>query len=108
MPEAKLAREAELCYASVAMVTDFDCWHSAHDAVTVDAIIQVLLGNAQTARTLVAGLASDIGGDVQAPGCACRHALDHALITAPEARDPVVVDRLRAIAGRVLGPGPQG
>ena len=106
MPEAKLAREAELCYASVAMVTDFDCWHSAHDAVTVDAIIQVLLGNAQTARTLVAGLASDIGGDVQAPGCACRHALDHALITAPEARDPVVVDRLRAIAGRVLGPGP--
>ena len=108
MPEAKLAREAELCYASVAMVTDFDCWHSAHDAVTVDAIIQVLLGNAQTARRLVAGLASDIGGDVQAPGCTCRHALDHALITAPEARDPVLVDRLRAVAGRVLGPGPQG
>ena len=103
MPEAKLAREAELCYASVAMVTDFDCWHAAHDAVTVDAIIQVLLGNAQTARALVAGLAEDIGGDPNGPGCACRHALDHALITAPEARDPALVERLRAVAGRVLG-----
>ena len=108
MPEAKLAREAELCYASVAMVTDFDCWHPAHDAVTVDAIIQVLLGNAQTARTVVAGLAGDIGSDPQALGCACRRALDHALITAPEARDPAMVDRLRMVAGRVLGTGPQG
>jgi 5'-methylthioadenosine phosphorylase len=106
-PEAKLAREAEICYASVAMVTDFDCWHAAHDAVTVDAIIQVLLGNAQTARTLVAGLAGDIGSDVQAPDCACRHALDHALITSPEARDPALVERLRAVAGRVLGSRPQ-
>jgi len=105
LPEAALAREAELCYASVAMVTDFDCWHPAHDAVTVDAIIQVLLGNAQTARTLVAGLAGDLGGDALAPGCACRHALDHALITAPEARDPALVERLRVIAGRVLGRG---
>ena len=68
----------------------------------------MLLGNAQTARTLVAGLAGDIGSDAQALDCACRHALDHALITAPEARDPAVVDRLRAVAGRVLGPGPQG
>ena len=108
MPEAKLAREAELCYASVAMVTDFDCWHPAHDAVTVDAIIQVLLGNAQTARTLVAGLAGDIGQDPEAPDCPCRHALDHALITSPEARDPLLVERLRAIAGRVLGPKAQG
>jgi 5'-methylthioadenosine phosphorylase len=103
MPEARLAREAELCYASVGMVTDFDCWHPAHDAVTVDAVIQVLLGNAQTARTLVASLAETITQDSSAEACPCRHALDHALITAPEARDPAVVERLRAIAGRVLG-----
>ncbi len=104
MPEAKLAREAELCYASVGMVTDFDCWHPAHDAVTVDAIIQVLLANASAARTLVAGLAGTITADAQASACPCRSALQHALITAPEARDPAVVDRLRSIAGRVLGP----
>ena len=103
MPEAKLAREAELCYASVAMVTDFDCWHAAHDAVTVDAVIKVLLGNAQTARNLVAGLAGDISADTQAPACACRYALDYALITAPDARDPAMVKRLAGIAGRVLG-----
>jgi 5'-methylthioadenosine phosphorylase len=104
MPEAKLAREAELCYASVGMVTDFDCWHPAHDAVTVDAVIQVLLGNAQRARTLVAGLAGTVTADPQAAHCSCRHALDHALITAPEARDPAVMERLRVIAGRVLPP----
>jgi 5'-methylthioadenosine phosphorylase len=103
LPEAKLAREAELCYASVGMVTDFDCWHPGHDAVTVDAIIQVLLANASAARTLVAGLAADVTGDAQAAGCSCRSALQHALITAPEARDPAVVQRLRCVAGRVLG-----
>jgi 5'-methylthioadenosine phosphorylase len=103
MPEAKLAREAELCYCSVSMVTDFDCWHPGHDAVTVDSVIRVLLGNAQTARTLVAGLAGTITADAQAAACTCRHALDQALITAPEARDPAVVERLRVIAGRVLG-----
>ena len=103
MPEAKLAREAELCYCSVSMVTDFDCWHPGHDAVTVDSVIRVLLGNAQTARTLVAGLAGTITADAQAAACSCRHALDQALITAPEARDPAVVERLRVIAGRVLG-----
>jgi 5'-methylthioadenosine phosphorylase len=102
MPEAKLAREAELCYCSVGMVTDFDCWHPAHDAVTVDAVIRVLLSNAQVARGLVAGLAGGIVADVQGAACSCRHALDHALITAPEARDPALVQRLRAIAGRVL------
>jgi 5'-methylthioadenosine phosphorylase len=101
-PEAKLAREAELCYASVAMVTDFDCWHPAHDAVTVDAIIQVLLGNAALARRLVTNVAAVLTGDEQASACACRHALDHALITSPEARDPALVERLRVIAGRVL------
>ncbi len=103
MPEAKLAREAELCYCSVSMVTDFDCWHPGHDAVTVDSVIRVLLGNAQTARTLVAGLAGTITADAQASACSCRHALDQALITAPEARDPAVVERLRFVAGRVLG-----
>jgi len=103
MPEAKLAREAELCYCSLSMVTDFDCWHPDHDAVTVDSVIRVLLGNAQTARTLVAGLAGTVTADAQAAACACRHALDQALITAPEARDPAVVERLRFIAGRVLG-----
>lgn len=102
MPEAKLAREAELCYCSVSMVTDFDCWHPAHDAVTVDAIIRVLLSNAAAAKTLVAGLAGTITADTAGPACSCRHALDHALITAPEARDPEVVARLRTIAGRVL------
>lgn len=108
LPEAKLAREAELCYASVGMVTDFDCWHPAHDAVTVDAVIRVLLGNAQTARTLVAGLAGAIAADPQASACGCRHALDHALITAPEARDPAMIERLRAVAGRVLPLAAQG
>jgi 5'-methylthioadenosine phosphorylase len=102
MPEAKLAREAELCYASIGMVTDFDCWHPAHDAVTVDAVVKVLLGNAQVARTLVAGLAGAITQDATQVHCACRRALDHALITAPEARDAALVEKLRGIAGRVL------
>ncbi len=106
MPEAKLAREAELCYASVGMVTDFDCWHMGHEAVTVDAVIKVLLGNAQAAKTLVAGLAGTISADPQGPACACRTALDHALITAPDARDPAVVQRLQGIAGRVLRVAP--
>ncbi len=103
MPEAKLARETELCFASVGMVTDFDCWHPGHDAVTVDAVIKMLLGNAATARTLLASLAGRISADAVAPACACRHALSFALITAPEARDPAVVQRLRCVAGRVLG-----
>jgi 5'-methylthioadenosine phosphorylase len=103
MPEAKLAREAEICYATVAMVTDFDCWHEGHDAVTVTQIIQVLLANADKARSLVRHVAPHVAGDGQAPACACRHALDHALITAPEVRDPAVIARLDAVAGRVLG-----
>ena len=104
MPEAKLAREAELCYCSVSMVTDFDCWHPDHDAVTVDSVIRVLLGNAQTARALVAGLAGTVAADASATACACRHALDQALITAPEARDVEMLRRLDAVAGRVLKP----
>lgn len=104
LPEARLAREAELCYASVGMVTDFDCWHPGHDAVTVDSVIRVLLGNAGQARALVRALAADVAGDPRGPDCGCRRALDHALITAPEARDPAVMARLRPIAGRVLFP----
>ena len=102
MPEAKLAREAEMCYATVAMVTDFDCWHPDHDAVTVQQIIHVLLANADKARSLLHHAAPRIGVDGQAPACACRHALDHALITAPEVRDPAMLARLDAVAGRVL------
>jgi 5'-methylthioadenosine phosphorylase len=103
MPEAKLAREAELCYCSVSMVTDFDCWHTGHDAVTVDAVIKVLLGNAQAAKTLIAGLAGQITSDAKAAACTCRHVLDHAVITSPDARDPAMVKKLGVIAGRVLG-----
>jgi 5'-methylthioadenosine phosphorylase len=103
LPEARLAREAELCYCSISMVTDFDCWHPAHDAVTVDAVIKVLLSNAEAARTLVAGLAGAVMADPRAAACACRHALEHALITAPHARDPAMVAKLQGIAGRVLG-----
>ena len=106
MPEAKLAREAELCYASVAMVTDYDCWHPNHDAVTVDAIIRVLMANADNARSLVKQVAPKLLADTQAPRCSCRHALEHALITAPAARDPEVLRRLEAVAGRVLHSNP--
>jgi len=102
MPEAKLAREAELCYATVAMVTDYDCWHPHHDDVTVEAIVKVLLANADQARSLVKRVAPLAGGDAQACDCGCRHALEHALITAPQARDPEMIAKLSAIAGRVL------
>ena len=102
LPEARLAREAELCYASVAMVTDFDCWHPQHEDVSVDAILQVLLANAAAARSLVVSLADAVVHDPHAAGCACRRALDHAILTAPAARDPALVETLRGIAGRVL------
>lgn len=103
MPEAKLAREAELCYATVAMVTDFDCWHPNHDDVTVEAIIKVLLANADKARSMVKKVAPLLHSDATAPACACRSALQHALITAPDARDPEIMKRLDVVAGRVLG-----
>ena len=104
MPEAKLAREAELCYATVAMVTDYDCWHPNHDDVTVDAIIKVLLANADNARSLIRKAAPRLHGDGNATACSCRSALEHALITAPEARDPEMLKRLDAVAGRLLNP----
>ena len=103
MPEAKLAREAEICYATVAMVTDYDCWHPGHDAVTVDMVVGVLLANAQKAKALIRSvvplLATHSGPCRQ--GCQC--ALDQALITAPDRRDPEIMARLDAVAGRVLG-----
>jgi 5'-methylthioadenosine phosphorylase len=103
MPEAKLAREAEIPYATVAMVTDYDCWHPDHDHVTVEVVVRVLLSNADKARSLVKTVAPKLrrrplvdvqGGD---------RALDHAMITHTEARDPAMVARLDAVAGRVLG-----
>ncbi len=103
MPEAKLAREAEICYATVAMVTDYDCWHEGHDNVTVDAIIATLLANADAARGLVAALAPALVGAPDPCPEGCHRALDQALITAPEVRDPALLARLDAVAGRVLG-----
>jgi len=105
MPEAKLAREAEICYATVAMVTDFDCWHPDHDAVTVQDIIKVLLGNADRAKNLVARLARDFPREHEPCPIGSDRALDTALITAPEARDPELLKKLDAVAGRVLGLG---
>jgi len=102
MPEAKLAREAELCYGAVAMVTDYDCWHPQHEDVTVQMIIQILTENAGKARALVSEVAPRVAAF--SGGCAsgCSTALEHALITAPEARDPELVARLSAVAGRLL------
>ena len=102
MPEAKLAREAEICYASVAMVTDFDCWYPDHDAVTMQEIIKVLVANADRAKVLVARLAHDFPREHEACPIGSDRALDTALITAPEARDPELIKKLDAVAARVL------
>jgi 5'-methylthioadenosine phosphorylase len=102
MPEAKLAREAEICYATVAMVTDFDCWHPDHDAVTVQDIITVLNANAEKAKKLVAQLARDFPREHEPCPVGSDRALDSAMITAPEARDPELLRKLDAVAGRVL------
>jgi 5'-methylthioadenosine phosphorylase len=102
MPEAKLAREAEICYATVAMVTDFDCWHPDHDAVTVQDIIRVLSTNAEKAKGLVARLAQEFPRQHEPCPIGSDRALDTALITAPEARDPELLKKLDAVAGRVL------
>ncbi|MGZ3358976.1 MAG: S-methyl-5'-thioadenosine phosphorylase [Xanthobacteraceae bacterium] len=102
LPEAKLAREAELCYATVAMVTDFDCWHPDHDAVTVQDIIAVLAANAEKAKGLVARLARDFPREHEPCPIGSDRALDTALITAPEARDKALLRKLDVVAGRVL------
>ncbi|MBI1245168.1 MAG: S-methyl-5'-thioadenosine phosphorylase [Alphaproteobacteria bacterium] len=102
MPEAKLAREAELCYATVAMVTDYDCWHPDHDHVTVDAVIKVLLANADKARALVKAVAPRLVDRDRSCHAGCHTALESALITAPAARDRGLVAKLQSVAGRVL------
>lgn len=102
MPEAKLAREAELCYATVAMVTDFDCWHPDHDHVQVADIVKVLHENSDNARKLVARVIPQLGVHTGPCAFGCDRALEHAIITAPEARDPALVAKLDAVAGRVL------
>ncbi|MEM7522937.1 MAG: S-methyl-5'-thioadenosine phosphorylase [Pseudomonadota bacterium] len=102
MPEAKLAREAELSYATVAMVTDYDCWHDDHDAVTVDQIIAVLLQNADNARALVKAAVPMIAADSSLADAPAKTALEAAVITAPEMRDPAMMRKLDAVAGRVL------
>jgi 5'-methylthioadenosine phosphorylase len=104
MPEAKLAREAEICYATVAMVTDYDCWHPDHDDVQVSDIIRVLTENADRARSLVRAVVGDLRNRPAACPAGCDHALDTAIITAPEARDPAIAAMLDAVAGRVLNP----
>ena len=103
MPEAKLAREAELCYATVAMVTDFDCWHPDHDHVVVEHVVRVLIANADRARALLAGVVPRLGAHTGPCPHGCDRALDNAVLTAETARDPELVRQLDAVAGRVLG-----
>ena len=102
MPEARLAREAELCYATVAMVTDYDSWHPDHGSVEIAEILRVLTGNAARARALVARLPAQLGAARAPCPHGCDRALDHAILTAPERRDPALLARLDAVAGRVL------
>jgi 5'-methylthioadenosine phosphorylase len=102
MPEAKLAREAELCYAAIAMVTDYDSWHPDHGAVQISDIIATLGGNAGNARGMIARLPALLQGTRSPCSCGCDRALDHAIMTAPDKRDPALLARLDAVAGRVL------
>ena len=103
MPEAKLAREAEICYASVAMITDYDSWHPDHGEVDISQIIATLGGNADHARGLIARLPALLGSERAPCPHGCDRALEHAIMTAPERRDPAVLAKLDAVAGRVLG-----
>ena len=102
MPEARLAREAELCYAAIAMITDYDSWHPDHGAVDITGIIATLHANADKGRSLVRRLPALLGPDRVPCPHGCDRALEHALLTAPERRDPALVARLDAVAGRVL------
>ena len=102
MPEAKLAREAELPYALVAMVTDYDCWHEEHEHVTVEQVIRVLTANAENARRLIKRVAPQLGPERTPSPLGIEYVLDTAIITAPEKRDPALFSKLDAIAGRVL------
>ena len=103
MPEAKLAREAEIAYAVVCMVTDFDCWHPTHDSVEVATLLRVMDENRGKAQRLFARLASDFPAEHPRCPVGSDRALDGAILTAPEARDPALLAKLEAIAGRVLG-----
>lgn len=103
MPEAKLAREAELCYASVAMITDYDSWHPDHGEVDVTQIIATLMGNAEKARMMVAGLPALLGAERELCPHGCDRALEFAILTAPEKRDSSLIAKLDAVAGRMLG-----
>lgn len=104
MPEAKLAREAELCYATVAMVTDYDTWHADHENVDVATVVRVLQANAASARALIRDVVPLIAaGRGHLCEAGCDRALESAIMTAPESRDPVLVGHLDAVAGRVLG-----
>ena len=103
MPEAKLAREAEICYATVAMVTDYDCWHDEHAHVDVASIIAVMQANTEKAQRLVARLAKNFPREHPACPIGSDRALDVAIITSPDSRDPAIVEKLDAVAGRVLG-----
>jgi len=102
LQEAKLAREAEICYATMAMVTDYDCWHPGHDAVTVDMIVGFMLANAEKAKALIRRVVPLLAMHSGPCRQGCQHALDQALITVPERRDPALLARLDAVAGRVL------
>jgi 5'-methylthioadenosine phosphorylase len=102
MPEAKLAREAEITYATVAMVTDYDCWHPEHDAVEVADIIAVVRANADKAARLVARVAQDFPAEHEPCPVRSDRALDTAIMTSPEHRDPTLLAKLDAVAGRVL------
>jgi 5'-methylthioadenosine phosphorylase len=102
MPEAKLAREAELPYAIVAMVTDYDCWHEDHDSVTVDAVIAVMKGNAANARKLIAAVVPKLGPERTASPLGVETMLDVAVMTAPDKRDAALMAKLDAVAGRIL------
>ena len=102
MPEAKLAREAEICYATVAMVTDYDCWHPNHETVSVSEIIRVLSENSMNAKNLLKNTIPLLSQKDEDHNCSCNEALENAIITAPEARDPEMINKLKYIAGRVL------
>ena len=102
MPEAKLAREAELPYAIVAMVTDYDCWHPDHDSVTVDAVVKVMKGNGANARKLIAAVAARLGPERSPCPLGVETMLDMAVMTAPDKRDPALMAKLDAVAGRIL------
>ena len=103
MPEAKLAREAEICYATIAMVTDYDCWHEEHGSVDVQSVLKVMAENRDRVQRLIARLARDFPREHQPCPIGSDRALDFAVMTAPEKRDPALMKKLDAVAGRVLG-----